>query len=214
MTRACSKQFIRQREATMRHSIVATALVAVFISYLGTPAPVKAGGYDETDLVADLKPLTDKNGIVHNAKVQDPNLKNSWGIAESSGSPFWIADNNAGVATLYNVPGNTTNSVSINPLVVRIPTPISTSGGTPTGAVFNIALGAGGFTITDGTRTAPAVFLFATEDGTIVGWNPGIDPTGLFNGPNGMSAQGVIAKDNSGNNFTNPDPNAQTGAVY
>jgi uncharacterized protein (TIGR03118 family) len=64
------------------------------------------------------------------------------------------------------------------------------------------------------TTSAPAVFLFATEDGTIVGWNPGIDPTGKFAGPGGTSEQAVIAVDNSGNNFTNPDPNQQTGAVY
>ena len=58
------------------------------------------------------------------------------------------------------------------------------------------------------------MFLFDTEDGTIVGWNPAIDPTGQFAGPGGASAQAVIAVDNSGNNFTNPDPNQQTGAVY
>ena len=54
----------------------------------GAPAAVKAGGYDETDLVANKSGLTDKNGIVHNAKVTDPNLQNPWGVAESSGSPF------------------------------------------------------------------------------------------------------------------------------
>jgi len=59
----------------MRRSTLATALVAVFISYLGAPAAVKAGGYDETDLVANKSGLTDKNGIVHNAKVTDPNLQ-------------------------------------------------------------------------------------------------------------------------------------------
>jgi uncharacterized protein (TIGR03118 family) len=202
----------------MRCSTVATALVAVFISYLGTPAAVKAGGYVEKDLVADVKPLTDKNGIVHNDKdtILDPHLVNPWGIAESPTSPFWVSDNGAGVATLYTVPGANNTPVSINGLVVSIPTPVDLtgSGGTPTGAVFNIALGAGAFKITDGTHTAPAVFLFVTEDGTIVGWNPGVDPTGKFDGPNGVSTHGVIAVDNSGNNFTNPNPSSQTGAVY
>ena len=108
----------------MRRSTLATALVAVFLSYLGTPAPVKAGGYDETDLVANKLKLTDKNGIVHNADVIDQNLKNPWGVAESAGSPFWISDNAAGVATLYNVPASAPNSVTINQRVVRIPTPV------------------------------------------------------------------------------------------
>ena len=50
----------------------------------------------QTNLVSDLP------GI---AQVQDPNLVNPWGISESSTSPFWISDNNAGVSTLYSVPG-------------------------------------------------------------------------------------------------------------
>ena len=62
--------------------------------------------------------------------------------------------------------------------------------------------------------SAAAAFLFDTEDGTIVGWNPGIDPTGKFAGAGGASGQAVIAVDNSGNNFANTDPNQQTGAVY
>ena len=116
----------------------------------------------QTNLVSDLP------GV---AAVQDPNLVNPWGIAESSTSPIWISDNNAGVSSIYNVPGKNNTPVSINSLVVNIPTPVDVTGGTPTGTVFNIALGKGAFTITDGTHTAPAVFLFATEDGTIVGWN-------------------------------------------
>src|SRR4029077_16143426 len=92
--------------------------------------------------------------------------------------------------------------------------------GTPTGTVFNIDGGAtGGFKVSGLDKngnpiTASAVFLFATADGTLVGWNPGVDPTGKFDGPNGASTHAVIAVDNSGNNFTEPDPLKQTGAVY
>jgi uncharacterized protein (TIGR03118 family) len=164
----------------------------------------------QTNLVSDLP------GV---AALTDPNLVNPWGISESSGSPFWISDNNAGVATLYNVPGANSTPVSINPLVVSIPTPVSLTGGAPTGTVFNTGLAGGAFPITGPnkagqTTSAPAVFLFATEDGTIVGWNPAIDPAQQFGGPGGASTHAVIAADNSGNNFTNPDPNQQTGAVY
>jgi uncharacterized protein (TIGR03118 family) len=164
----------------------------------------------QTNLVSDLP------GV---AFVGDPNLVNPWGISESSASPFWISDNGAGVSTLYQVPGAGNTAVSISPLVVNIPTPFSLSGGTPTGTVFNSGLASGAFGITGPnsggqTVSVPAVFLFATEDGTIAGWNPGIDPTGQFAGPNGTSTHAVIAVDNSGNNFTNPDPNLQTGAVY
>jgi uncharacterized protein (TIGR03118 family) len=208
----------------MRRSTVATVLVAVFVSYLGTPAAVrtKTGGFVETDLVVNKSPLTDKNGHVHMvpATQVDAHLQNPWGLTSrpgsptQAGSPFWVSDNNAGVATLYNVPGNQ-NSVSINPLVVSIPAPGTQNagnGGTPTGAVFNID--SGGFKIAgvdkNGVATsASAVFLFATEDGTIVGWNPGVgSSTSSFNA-NGTSTQGIIAVDNS--HVTFPQ---RPGAVY
>jgi uncharacterized protein (TIGR03118 family) len=167
----------------------------------------------QTNLVSDLP------GV---AQVQDPNLVNPWGISESGSSPFWISDNNAGVSTLYQVPGANNTPVSINPLVVSIPTPIDPAGatGAPTGTVFNIDGGAaGGFTVSGLDKngkpiTASAFFLFDTEDGTILGWNPAVDPTGKFDGPGGESTHAVIAVDNSGNNFTEPDPLKQTGAVY
>jgi len=206
----------------MRRSTLATALVAVFISYLGTPAAVKTGGYVPTDLVTN-RSFTDKNGIPHTGQIQDANLLNPWGVTEiptGMGSPFWISDNAAGVSTLYNVPASKPNTVTKNPLVVSIPTPVGSSGA-PTGTVFNITTSSSnpGFIISgvdkDGAETsAPARFLFATEDGTIVGWNPGVGSSpSSFNGPNGVSTQGIIAVDNSGNNF---DPNAtvKTGAVY
>ena len=100
---------------------------------------------------------------------------------------------------------------------MNIPTPVSPAGGTPTGTVFNTDLAGGAFQISGPnksgqTTSAPAVFLFATEDGTIVGWNPAVDPAGRSPAEGG--AHTVLAVDDSGNNFTNPDPSQQTGAVY
>jgi uncharacterized protein (TIGR03118 family) len=169
-----------------------------------------SGNVLQTNLVSDLP------GV---AAVTDPHLVNPWGISESSGSPFWISDNNAGVSTLYSVPGDNNTAVSIIPLVVSIPTPGDPTGatGAPTGTVFNLGLGAGAFQITgldtNGKKiSAPAIFLFATEDGTLVGWNPGVNPAGFD--PAKAGTYGIIAVNNSGNNFTQPDPLKQTGAVY
>jgi len=166
-----------------------------------------------TDLAADVPNLIDTNGILHGAAVVDPNLVNPWGIAESSGSPFWVSDNNQGVSTLYRVPGANNTPVSINPLVVSIPSPLDPLGadGTPTGAVFNLDLAGQGFKISgvdknNNAATAAAIFLFATEDGTIVGWNPGINPAGFD--PNKAGTYGIIAVDNS------TKPTAADGAVY
>jgi uncharacterized protein (TIGR03118 family) len=155
----------------------------------------------QTNLVSDLP------GV---AAVQDPNLVNPWGISEGGAGPFWISDNNAGVSTLYNTPGPNNTPIGINPLVVSIPTPGDPAGsrGAPSGTVFNIDLAGKGFQVTDGTHTGPAIFLFATEDGTILGWNPTVDPTGKFDGPNHASTHAVIAVDNS------TSPTAADGAVY
>ncbi|MBV9944581.1 MAG: TIGR03118 family protein [Solirubrobacterales bacterium] len=212
---------MRQRVPSLGRAPRSLLAVLALLAAIGlTPAaaaanfsPAKAttsGTVLQTDLVSDLP------GV---AAVTDGNLVNPWGISESATSPFWISDNGAGLATLYNVPGAGNTPVSINPLAVSIPTPVSVTGGTPTGTVFNPSGTAGAFPITGpdkaGQATSlPAVFLFATEDGTIVGWNPGVDPTGRFDGPNGASTHAVIAMDHSGNNFTNPDPGQQTGAVY
>ena len=103
---------------------------------------------------------------------------------------------------------------------MSIPTPGDPLGasGTPTGTVFNIDGGAtGGFKVSGVDKngnpiTASAAFLFATEDGTLVGWNPAVNPKGFD--PAKAGTYGIIAVDNSGNNFTKPDPAKQTGAVY
>jgi uncharacterized protein (TIGR03118 family) len=169
-------------------------------------------GFVETDLVVNkqvngVPTLTDGNGIVHIAKFYDPNLVNPWGVGTSSGSPFWISDNNAGVATLYNTAGTP------QALVVSIPGPGDPlhASGTPTGLVFNIASGQGAFKVSGVNKSgmpasAPAIFLFSTEDGTILGWNPGVNPPGFDPAKAGTYA--IIAVDNSAN------PTAANGAVY
>jgi uncharacterized protein (TIGR03118 family) len=162
----------------------------------------------QTNLVSDLP------GV---AQVTDPNLVNPWGISQGPG-PLWISDNYSGVSTIYNGQGQTVNPVNPagSPLIVSIPTPGDPTGhsGTPDGTVFNPTFLAQnpGFMISDGMNSAPAIFLFATEDGTIVGWNPGVNPYG--SDPAKAGTFGTIAVDNSGNNFTSPNPYEQTGAVY
>ncbi len=91
-----------------------------------------AGTVLQTNLVSDLAGA---------AGVTDPDLVNPWGISESTGSPFWISDNNSGLSTLYEVPGAGKTPVSINPLAVSIPTPAALTGGAPDGTVFNTASG-------------------------------------------------------------------------
>ncbi len=101
------------------------------------------------------------------AAVTDPNLVNAWGLSRSSGGDWWVSDNGTGLSTLYSG-----TSGAIAPLVVTIPPsdPNVSSTGSPTGTIFN---GTTDFVIAPGK---PSIFLFSTEDGTISGWNPGVDP--------------------------------------
>jgi uncharacterized protein (TIGR03118 family) len=121
---------------------------------------VFAQHYTRTDLTADMAATSPT------APNLDPNLVNAWGISRSSGSPFWISDNGAGVATLYNGSG------AALPLVVKIPSPDGSGNSTPTGTVWNYS--STSFLLAPGK---PAIFMFVTEDGTISGWNPGVNGT-------------------------------------
>jgi uncharacterized protein (TIGR03118 family) len=191
----------------MHRSFISAAILAA--SILSAPAAGVAAGFLETDLFANKSPLTDGNGVVHTPKVVDPNLQNPWGVGATPTSPFWVSDNNSGLSTLYNV---TSTTFAVNPRVVSIPSPGNPlGGGAPTGLVFNIAPASvppafpiSGFTAAGaGPTPVSSLFLFATEDGTIVGWNPGVNPMGVTTGNDG-----IIAVDNSNN------PIVGNGAVY
>jgi len=124
--------------------VIATLLFALL---LGPSAPAGAESFDVTNLVTD-------DQSVNAAHLTDPHLKNAWGIAHSSMSPFWVSANGAGLAVLYNV-NPTTNVTSKLGLEVTIP-----GAGNVTGQAFN------------GTAAAfnGDAFLFVSEDGTISGW--------------------------------------------
>ena len=108
------------------------------------------GGYSQTNLVSNIPGL---------AAQTDAHLVNPWGISFGPTSPFWVSDNGAGLATLYNSAGAPV------PLVVTIPG-VGGAKGAPTGQVFN---GSGKFN--------GDVFVFATEDGTIAGWRGALGTT-------------------------------------
>jgi len=114
--------------------------------------------YQPTFLVSDLE------GV---AAHTDPLLKNAWGLVRGPTTPFWIADNATGVSTLYDGTGQPFPSQS--PLVVTIPPPEGAQGpSAPTGVVFNPTTD---FVISEGGNSGAALFIFATEDGTISAWN-------------------------------------------
>ena len=129
--------------------------------------------YRRVNLVSDIA------GV---ARFPGANLVNPWGLAFGPTSPFWIANNGSGVSTLYNGRGQAFPVAA--PLVVTIPSPTDpTGGGTPTGLVFNSTTD---FVVSAHSQSGAALFLFATEDGTLVGWSPTVNRT-----------QAILAVDNS-----------------
>jgi uncharacterized protein (TIGR03118 family) len=131
-------------------SIILTACLA--LAPLFSPGVVQAQ-YQVTNLVSNQE---------RTARVTDPLLVNAWGLTHPPGGPWWISDNNSGWSTLY-----TSNGTKI-PLDVFIPTAGGDGPGSPTGTVFN---GSPDFKV----KGSPALFLFATLDGTISGWAPSVN---------------------------------------
>ena len=163
-------------------TVAALAALGAVIAFSGVAGPTAAQAtgiasrsYVQTNLVSDIPGL---------AQHTDPNLKNPWGTSVGPGSPIWVSDNHAGVATLYDGAGNP------QPRVVAIPAPPSAGPGAvgaPDGQAFNtFDPNSSDFVISKNGKSGPAFFLFATEDGTIAGWNPNVD-----------NANAVIAVDRS-----------------
>jgi uncharacterized protein (TIGR03118 family) len=120
------------------------------------------------------------------AMVQDAQLVNAWGLAFSSSGIAWVAANGSGIADIFDANGNHVLSS------VTIPPPAGgMSPSAPTGAAFNGTAGA-----LMGDR-----FVFVTEDGTIAGWQAGMDAVlRVDNSTAGAVYKGVtIGIDSSGN---------------
>lgn len=180
----------------LRHAARWLAAISI-VAVLATGASAQTTTpYRQTNLVSDL-PGT--------ATTTDPNLVNPWGLASSPTSPLWVADNGTGVSTVYNGAGQPVPAGS--PLVVTIPPPTGSAAGTtaaPTGTVFN---GTTDFVVSQGSASGPAQFLFATEDGTIAGWNSTVSARSailVVDNPGGSSGavyKGLTLGSNASGNF-------------
>jgi uncharacterized protein (TIGR03118 family) len=165
---------------------------AFALAAIAVPNITPAQHYTQTNLVSDPSESVGK------APVHDPNLLNPWGLTRSSGSPWWVGNNNSGTSTLYAIApppatapagtpptaiapnafpdphpdsnGNGINSPFNNFVMVPPPGFAPHTQSAPTGVVFNGS--PADFQVAPGKQ---ALFLFSTEDGTISGWNPGVD---------------------------------------
>ncbi len=152
---------------------------SALLTLLAASVPVHADGYVQTNLVAS----TDAYG----ASIVDPTLINAWGIAirpAGFGGHFWVESNGAGTTNQFigDVGGNPLYADDLR--LVTVPGP-ATGGpavpiGTPTGVVFNPGTQ---FTVTQGSITASAKFIFATDTGTVSAWTERKNSDGSFDRP-------------------------------
>ena len=133
------------------------------------------------------------SNVAGNAEAPDPQLINGWGLARSSGSPWWVSDEATGVSTLYNGAG------AKQQLVVTIPKSNPNDptfpNGTPTGMISNS--NSTDFPVVPGK---PAAFIFSTLDGSIAAWNPTVGVAAGANPPSKLAM--TVARGEAGSGYT------------
>ena len=156
-----------QGRTAWRAAAILTAGALTALGLAAAPAGASPrGGYRQINMVSDLP------GV---AALTDPDLVNAWGLSASPGtdaapgSPLWVSDNGTDKTTLYRGVGPTTVS-KVDPPIVCV------TSGAPTGQVFNTD--PTGFIVHDAAGSSGrAVFIFASENGGIDGWNPAVGGT-------------------------------------
>lgn len=148
-----SKGFKRRR--SWRVAGAATLVTAV-LGVSAAPAHADDDGHSgvtvtQTNLVAN------RDGF--GATIVDPDLLNAWGMSKRPTSPVWVSNNHSMTSTLYRG-----GSAADPSAVVKVPLTVSMDG-SPTGQVANTSTE---FKLTNG---GAALFIFATEEGKIFGWN-------------------------------------------
>jgi uncharacterized protein (TIGR03118 family) len=122
-----------------------------------------------TSAFTDTALVSNNVGVVATATTIDANLSNPWGLVTAPGLPFWIADNNSNLASLYSGTGQIETGAVTGSSNTGIAIPASAAGipANPTGQVYN---GTGGFLITTNDGKESALFIFSGEGGTIAAW--------------------------------------------
>ena len=142
-----------EQHARFRIWIAAAVLVFAAVSASALPGATSAA---EPNVYVATNLVSDEPGV---APVLDPDLVNPWGLDALAGSPWWVADNETDVSTLYQANGTKVA------LTVGIP------GGAPTGLVANAG---SSFVVTEGALSGVSRFIFATLSGTIQAWTGGL----------------------------------------
>ena len=156
-----AKASLGETMKTIQSSVIACLVVAGVNGCSGPDAAeptgnagqdLRVGQHDHiVQVLSQTNLVSDQPGV---AAHTDTNLVNAWGLAFNPNGPAWVSDNEPGLASVFDSTGNTL-------LTVTLPVQGSVA---PTGQVFN-----GDATAFHGDR-----FIIASEDGTVVGWQPNV----------------------------------------
>jgi uncharacterized protein (TIGR03118 family) len=139
--------------------------------------PAQQFNISQTNLVADTAGF--------GAARIDANLLNAWGLARFPGGPIWISANHSGSSTVYDTTGKTL----IPPVIIPSVTPGQP--GAPSGMVFNSTTDFGG-----------NKFLFASEEGIVLGWKGGAAAAIVADQSQANAVyKGLAIASDGGNNF-------------
>src|SRR5260370_1127395 len=159
-TMAFVKRHIKFLTVVTAGVILLTGLAFSSFAFSSRQAAHASGGnYVQTNLVSDL---------ANTAQVRDKSLVNPWGLSHSPNGPWQVSDNRTGLTTQYPSVGKQV------PPAVTLPTPAGVKPAAPTANVFNSTID---FAISKNGKPFASQFIFATEDGTISGFNPNVDST-------------------------------------
>ena len=122
-----------------------------------------------TTTLSDTALVASNTGLVATVTTIDANLSNPWGLVTAPGLPFWVADNNSNLATLYSGTGviQTGEITGSNDIGISLPASAAGVPANPTGQVYN---GSGGFMVPTASGQETALFIFDGEGGTIAAW--------------------------------------------
>src|SRR3954463_12910086 len=133
---------------------LAFAFVGATLVVGGATAATKGNWFNEYPLISDTAGGT--------ALRADASLVNGWGLSAGPTTPWWTPNTGPTPSALYSGAG------------VKSTLTVSGPGG-PTGTVFNG--NATAFVVTADGKSGSARFLFATQEGKILGWCPAGKPT-------------------------------------
>lgn len=139
---------------------IAGLLAIAVVPSMTRAATNSLNGYVQTNLTSN---------IASNAPNPDVQLVNPWGLVAGPDA-VWVNNNGTGLTKAYRPSG------APYPYGILVSGP-GGGAGTPSGLILNETFR---FAVTNSTNAAwhaPAVFLMATEDGTIAAWNPFITGT-------------------------------------